>query len=222
MSHPTFNMTRGGRSSRLLTRSRSIYHALNDTVNPLPSQELSRMHNAPESTPNSIPIVSDWVCAICLEGTDHNPNVVEHECGRHSYHISCMYDSRNSDMRCAQCRQPDVIETTQDSGYQTTEVPSTPPSSPILFDSIPTITLGSTTSRPSFIQSTHSAMPRFRRTLSIYPTICSHCRRDIAPQLMHVTLIPCNHHIHDSCIINVMLSHGFTSMGRVTCILCEQ
>jgi len=205
MSNQIF--ARGGRRLGIITRSRNVF---NDTSNPPPSPSLQEVPTAPNSPePTPIPIVSDWVCAICLEGANHDPNVVEHECGRHSYHISCVYDSRNTDMRCAQCRQPED----QDTGYATTEVHSTPPLSPL--PSTPTL------ERPSFLQS-RNIIPSFRRRFSMYRTICSQCRGDIAPQLTHASLLPCHHHIHDGCILNMILSHGFTSTGRVSCILCDE
>src|SRR5271156_5210962 len=66
-----------------------------------------------------------------MEGRISNPDVVEHECGRHIYHISCLFDNRYTDPRCAQCRQPNISEiNSHDTDDETTSNHSTPPTAP--------------------------------------------------------------------------------------------
>src|SRR5271156_129963 len=161
-----------------------------------------------------------------MEGRISNPDVVEHECGRHIYHISCLFDNRYADPRCAICRQPNISEiNSHDTDDETTSNHSIPPTSP---QPLQLNSLNITTSsevhieaRPPFFQP-YAIIPRYTRRCSFYRTICSHCRDDITPGTNHASILPCQHHIHDNCILNVILNHGITNTGALTCILCER
>ena len=238
-------MIRNQRGTGLLTRSRSIFNSLNATelAVPLPSSSTHAAPSSPVISNLEIPIVSDWVCAICMEGDSLNPNIVEHDCGRHSYHISCMFDNRNTDPRCALCRQPEIANVTTDIinetqvqdtnssfGESIDTIGPTPPASPIIPLTVSTplpspqsphlnSLNNSLIERPSFLQPA-PIIPGYRRRYSFYRTFCTNCIEVIPPRTTHATILPCRHHIHDSCLVNIMLSRGFTNAGRLTCTFC--
>jgi len=165
--------------------------------------------------------VSEWVCAICQEGATSNPNIVQHACGRHSYHFDCISDVRNTDPRCALCRQPNhIIDAVQGDNMSSQMRPPasrapTPLNSLNLIPST-TPTAGSRTS----VLGTYTIFPKYIRRISDYPEICCNCREDIAAQTNHSCILPCQHPIHDNCLLDVMLQCGFNENGYITCTLC--
>ena len=178
-----------------------------------------------------------------MEGDSLNPNIVEHNCGRHTYHISCMFDNRNTDPRCALCRQPEIANVTdiinetqiQDTnssfGESIDTIDPTPPASPIIPLTVSTplpspqspqlnSLNNSLIERPSFLQPA-LIIPGYRRRYLFDRTFCTNCIKVIPPRTTHATILPCRHHIQDSCLVNIMLSRGFANTGRLTCTFCN-
>src|SRR5271156_1451640 len=102
-------ISRAVTSPRYLThnycRRRNMFSHFSNSQ-PTTSSPASPIPQVPTTVALVEPVVSsstEWVCAICMEGTISNPDVVEHECGRHIYHVSCLFDNRYTDPRCALC-----------------------------------------------------------------------------------------------------------------------